>query len=69
MTEWHWKTRRDSEGTFLETVEPGREWARLYIFDGAEYDSVSYGHKIVSVVTELSPIQARLYRLVYGSLP
>ena len=69
MTDWKWRLERDHEGTFWKTVSPGLKWARFYISDGTEFDSAYYGHSIISATTEFSPIQARLYRLVYGSLP
>lgn len=67
---WHWTVVQDHEGAFWKTVEPDMTWARLYLFDGVPCGSATlYGHQIIKVTIEHSPIQARLYKLVYGSLP
>lgn len=66
---WSWIVATDRDGVFWRVKKSlYQPVTQVYHFDDRT-DSTYIGRQVIRVTAKLSPIQARLYRLVYGSLP
>lgn len=69
MTDWWWVVQFPPKIECWYATINTNPYAGVFVSFDMSFKSQAIGHAIVSATKEIAPLQAQLYKLVYGRLP